>query len=59
MEPQTMQRDIKCASSKQNLTKMMNVSKLSTSIREEEEIPYPSSPPPFTIIIANHHDGSI
>jgi len=38
---------------------MMNVSKLSTSIREEEEIPYPSSPPPFTIITTNHHDGSI
>jgi hypothetical protein len=38
---------------------MMNVSKLLASIREEEEIPYPSSPLPFTIIIANHHDGSI
>jgi len=38
---------------------MMNVSKLSTSIREEDQIPYPSSPPPFTIITANHHDGSI
>jgi hypothetical protein len=38
---------------------MMNVSKLLAAIREEEEIPYPSSPLPFTIIIANHHDGSI
>jgi hypothetical protein len=38
---------------------MMNVSKLLASIREEEEIPYPSSPPPFTIITINHHDGSI
>jgi hypothetical protein len=37
----------------------MNVSKLSVSIKEEEEIPYPSFPPPFTIITTNHHDGSI
>jgi len=49
----------KCASSKQNLNKMMNVYKLCVSIREEEEIPYPRSPPPLTIITTNHHDESI
>jgi hypothetical protein len=37
---------------------MMNVSKLSASIREEEEIPYPSSPPPF-IIITDAHPSSL
>jgi len=42
----------KCASSKNNLTIMVNVYKLSVSITEEEKIVYPSPtpPPPFTII---------
>jgi hypothetical protein len=42
----------KCASSKKNLTIMVNVYKLSVSIMEEENILYPSPPPspPFTII---------
>jgi hypothetical protein len=36
----------KCASSKKNLTIMVNVYKLSVSITEEEKILYPSPPPP-------------